>query len=350
MNFVLKEEFKSENQKCTHDSMDAYQETVRTVLEAGSYKPNRTAVDTVSSFGRRIRVDLSTGFPLVTTKDMSGARWDSIVQEFLWYLSGDAHVRELQEETSIWDPWADENGRVETSYARFWRRFPIPESRVEGEAWPDATHDHVTAEGTFDQLSYVVDRLRESPESRRLVVSAWHPANAAASSLPPCPYTFVFSVQSGDLNLHLTQRSADLGVGVPFDVATHSLLLIAVADRVGLSPGTLTAALVDAHVYCGGGDRGQWYADNLDVVQSRVRAADGPAELRRVSDWIEENAPPESTTGRDHIPRLLEQLARTPYDSPTVEIDPVPLDELERSHISLHDYDHADPIRFAVAQ
>ncbi|MWG35963.1 thymidylate synthase [Halomarina oriensis] len=184
--------------------MHAYLDLVRRVLATGGYKPNRTGVDTVSAFGQHYRVDLQEGFPLLTTKDLSGFRWDSLVHELLWYLSGAEHIRSLREETGIWDAWADDDGRLDTAYGRFWRRYPVPDSGLEGESWPEDAHRWTQAdEGgrSFDQLQYVLDTLREHPNSRRIVVNAWHPANAAVSTLPPCHYTFVFNVQGDRLNL-----------------------------------------------------------------------------------------------------------------------------------------------------
>ena len=224
--------------------MQQYLELVDTVLSDGTYKPNRTGVDTISSFSEHYEVDLQDGYPLLTTKEMDGYRWNSLLHEVCWYLSGEEHIRELREETKIWDAWADDEGRLDTAYGRFWRRYPIPEddAQLEGETWPDAAHRWVTEEAdgrrTFDQLQYVIDTLAESPNSRRLVVNAWHPANAAVSTLPPCHYTFVFNVQGDRLNCHLTQRSGDTALGIPFNIAAYSLLTKVIAQQTGFEPGT----------------------------------------------------------------------------------------------------------------
>ena len=335
--------------------MQPYLDTVEGVLRDGTYKPNRTGVDTISGFSRGYEVDLADGFPLVTTKDLSGFRWNSLVHEFLWYLSGVEHIRELQEETSIWDAWADEEGRVETAYGRFWRRFPVPEAGLAGEAWPEEGHRWVSddEEGrTFDQLQYVLDTLRESPESRRLVVNAWHPANAAVSTLPPCHYTCVFNVQGDRLNLHLTQRSGDLALGVPFNVAAYALLLTVVAQRTGFEPGRVAHDIVDAHVYCGTGQRGSWYDETLDQLQSKLTAAGRSGEYREVADWIERTAPaePEGTQRQDHVPGLLRQLSREPRDRPEIQVEDVPIEQLSFDDITLRGYDPAPGISFAVAE
>ncbi|MFC6725626.1 thymidylate synthase, partial [Halobium palmae] len=243
--------------------MDVYLDLVSDVLTGGEHKPNRTGVDAVATFGQFYEIDLREGFPLLTTKRMDGFRWDSMIHELLWYLSGEEHVRGLREKTGIWDEWADEEGRLDTAYGRFWRRYPIPESGLDGESWPDDAGRWVNEdERTFDQIQYVLDTLRENPHSRRMVVNAWHPANATVSTLPPCHYTFVLNVQGdGTLNLHLTQRSGDVALGIPFNIAAYSLLAHIVAGRTGFELGSFAHTVVDAHVYCGAGDRGAWYAD-----------------------------------------------------------------------------------------
>jgi len=341
--------------------MKEYLDLVAETLAEGTHKPNRTGVDTISSFSRAYTVDLADGFPLLTTKKLDGARWNSLVHEFLWYLSGEEHVRNLREHTSIWDAWADGEGRLDTAYGRFWRRYPGPEAdaMLDGEAWPDDANRWVTVEATddggerrvFDQLAYAIDTLRERPNSRRIVVNAWHPANAAVSTLPPCHYTFVFNVQGDRLNLHLTQRSGDIALGVPFNLAAYALLATVVAGRTGFEPGTFAHTIVDAHVYCGTGARGDWYADNLPALRERVAAADG-RDYRDVRDWLESTAPsePDAEEGHDHVPGLLEQLSREPRERPRVEVADRPLDELTADDISLHGYDSAPGLRFAVAE
>jgi len=332
--------------------MQQYLDLVADTLAGGGHKPNRTGVDTIASFSQQYRIDLQEGFPLLTTKDLSGFRWNSLIHEFRWYLSGEEHIRNLREETGIWDAWADEQGRLDTAYGRFWRRFPAPEEGLDGEAWPDDDHRWRNDDGTFDQIQYVVDTLKESPNSRRLVVSAWHPANAAVSTLPPCHYTFVFNVQGDQLNCHLTQRSGDIALGVPFNIAAYSLLTHAVAQETGFEVGEFGHTVVDAHVYCGEGDRGDWYADNLDRLQERLAAVDDREAYLAVRDWLETEAPDETeeTDGYDHVPGLLTQLSREPRSRPHIEIADKPLDDLEFDDIELTDYDPADGISFAVAE
>lgn len=351
----------------TQCTMQQYLDLVDSILRTGTYKPNRTGVDTVAAFSQHYTVDLSDGFPLLTTKDLSGFRWNSLIHELLWYLSGEEHIRTLREETGIWDAWADENGGLETAYGRFWRRYPVPDgdARLEGEQWPDDAHRWVTEEEAttqggrrlvFDQLQYVVDTLRENPQSRRLVVNAWHPANAADSTLPPCHYTFVFNVQGDRLNCHLTQRSGDVALGIPFNVAAYALLTHAVANRTGFDVGTFGHAVVDAHAYCGRGARGEWYADNLGDLQDRLRAVEEREEYRDVADWLAATAPAEDIDVAagdkpyDHVPNLLRQCARPPRDRPRIEVADRPLDELEFDDFQLSDYDPAPGLDFAVAE
>ena len=342
--------------------MRQYLELVDDALATGTHKPNRTGVDTIATFSGQYTVDLAAGFPLLTTKRMDGYRWNSLIHEVLWYLSGEEHVRNLREETAIWDAWADDEGRLDTAYGRFWRRYPVPgeADALPGETWPDDAHRWVTVETdadgterrTFDQIAYVLDTLRENPRSRRMVVNAWHPANAAVSTLPPCHYTFVVTVQGDRLNLHLTQRSGDIALGVPFNIAAYALLANALAGRTGFEVGEFGHTVVDAHVYCGRGERGEWYADHLPALQRRLADVETDAGYREVRAWLEATAPAEADgeAGYDHVPGLLEQLSRTPRERPQIEIADVPLDELTYDDVELVDYDCAEGISFAVAE
>jgi len=330
--------------------MRQYQSLVADTLGGGTHKPNRTGVDTVAAFSQHYEIDLKEGFPLLTTKDLSGFRWNSLIHEFLWYLSGEEHIRNLSKETAIWDAWADDEGRLDTAYGRFWRRYPVPEEGLDGESWPDDTHRWINDEGTFDQIAYALDQLRENPHSRRIVVNAWHPANAAVSTLPPCHYTFVFNVQGDELNVHLTQRSGDIALGVPFNIAAYSLLAHAVAQRVGLEVGRFAHTVVDAHVYCGSGERGAWYGEHLPALQRRLDAVEDRSEYREIREWLVAQAPAEETENADHVPNLLEQLAREPRERPSISVTDKPLDELEFEDIRLSGYDPEPGLDFAVAE
>lgn len=340
--------------------MRQYHELVTDVLRNGTYKRNRTGVDTVASFSHHYEVDLADGYPLLTTKKLDGFRWNSLIHEFLWYLSGEEHIRNLREETSIWDAWADHEGHLDTAYGRFWRRFPVPEepARLPGESWPDDAHRWVTREAdgrrTFDQIAYVLDTLESNPNSRRMVVSAWHPANATQSTLPPCHYTFVCSVHGGELDVHLTQRSGDVALGVPFNLAAYSLLAQVLAAKTDFEVGSFGHTIVDAHVYCGTGDRGEWYADNLPELEQRLSAVEDRREYRDVREWLEASAPPEAEgeARYDHVPGLLTQLTRPPRERPRIEVDVPegPIENLSFEDVRLRDYDPAPGIEFAVAE
>jgi len=250
--------------------MQAYLDLVQHVLDHGERKINRTGVDTLSCFSQHYTVDISESFPLLTTKDMSGGVWNSLIYELLWYLSGEHHIREFEKHSKIWSSWADENRNLQTAYGRFWRRFPLPElsDRLPGEAWPDynAMQKYVREEEradlrftlNFDQIAYICDLLLNQPESRRMILSAWHPANAAVSLLPPCHAFVVFNVTGldeetgkGKLNCHLTQRSGDIGLGIPFNIASYSALTYILARATGHAPGSFSHTIVDAHIYCG---------------------------------------------------------------------------------------------------
>ncbi len=342
--------------------MRQYLDLVSNVLTDGTYKANRTDVDTVASFSHQYEVDLTNGFPLLTTKRMDGYRWNSLIHELLWYLSGEEHIRTLREETKIWDAWADDDGMLDTAYGRFWRRYPIPDDtgRIPGESWPDDTNPWTRVETAangeerrvFDQLQFVLDMLRDNPTSRRLVVNAWHPANAAVSTLPPCHYTFVITVQGGQLHLHLTQRSGDIALGVPFNLAAYSLLAHAIANRTKFEVGSFGHTIVDAHIYCGVGPRGEWYAENLGALQDRLAGVEDRRAYREIREWLTSEAPaePSDQTGYDHVPGLLTQLSREPRSRPQIEVADKPLDALMFDDIQLRAYDPAPGLEFAVAE
>ena len=214
--------------------MKEYLDLVKLVIDEGTHKKSRTGIDTISYFGAFYKVDLQKGFPLLTTKKVE---WKSLLKEVLWYLSGENHIRNLRQHTKIWDAWADENGRLQTAYGRFWRRFPVPESKavLDGEVYVDENHPFVHREEngslSFDQVGWVINEIKNNPNSRRLVISAWHPANAVISKLPPCHYTFTFNVNDGKLNCHLTQRSGDIALGIPFNLGAYSMLTQIIAQE-----------------------------------------------------------------------------------------------------------------------
>lgn len=329
--------------------MEEYHQLVRNTLLNGTYKPNRTGVDTIADFGYSYKIDISEGYPLLTTKDMSGGRWESLVHEFLWYLSGDHHIQELREHTGIWDKWATD-GALETAYGRFWRQYPAPqeEHKLQGENWMDGSEEWANEDGTIDQLEYVVNLLNNGRHhSRRLVVSAWHPANATTSLLPPCHFTYVCNVQDGKLNVHLTQRSGDIAVGIPFNIASYALLTRLLAKQTGFDVGEFHHTIVDAHIYCGGSERGEWYSNNLSTVQDLL-VDQGPQDAL---DFILQEAPEEENLHEDHIPNLLRQLLREPREWPSLTLsEDVTIDNITRDNVELSDYHPHPSLQFYVAE
>jgi len=232
--------------------MQQYINLVQTVLSNGTLKSNRTGIDTLSYFAYPFRHDLADGFPLLTTKKMSNKLWNSIVEELLWFIGGESHIRNFREKSKIWNAWADEDGNLQTAYGFYWRHFPTTggemiDFRNNGDITVDERGSMVT---NFDQLGYCIEQLKTNPNSRRLVVSAWEPYNAHKSKLPPCHLLYIFNVQNGRLCLHLTMRSVDCGLGICFNIASYALLMHIVARETGLTPGVLSIMLVDAHIYC----------------------------------------------------------------------------------------------------
>ena len=209
--------------------MQTYHELLERILLSGTRKSDRTGVGTLSLFGHQMRFDLQAGFPLITTKKV---HLRSIIHELLWFLKGDTNIRYLQEnKVSIWNEWADENGDLGRVYGAQWR------------AWR-------TADGkTIDQISKVIEQIKRDPNSRRLLVVAYNPGEVDAMALPPCHAFFQFYVGEGKLSCQLYQRSADVFLGVPFNIASYALLTMMVAQITGLAPGDFVHTLGDAHLY-----------------------------------------------------------------------------------------------------
>lgn len=278
--------------------MKEYLDLVKLVIDKGTPKKTRTGVDTISYFGAFYKVDLNKGFPLLTTKKM---HWNSLLHEVLWYLSGEDHIRNLKNHTKIWDAWADEDGNLETAYGYYWRHFPSAKKNKNGE-W-------VVTE--VDQIKYIIDEIGRNPNSRRLVVNAWEPGNATTSKLPPCHYTFAFNVNNGKLNCHLTQRSGDIALGIPFNLAAYALLTQIIAQQTGLELGEFAHTIIDAHIY----------------VASKDSA----------------------TASFDHLEGLKEQIKREPLPLSKLKIAKKPIDELTFDDFELINYQHHDKIKFEVA-
>ena len=209
--------------------MRQYLELMERILKEGVDKRDRTGTGTLSVFGHQMRFDLGDGFPLVTTKKL---HLKSIVHELLWFLAGDTNVKYLNEHgVTIWDEWADASGELGPVYGRQWRSWPTPDG------------------GVIDQIANVVSAIRRNPDSRRLIVTAWNPADVDKMALPPCHCLFQFYVADGRLSCQLYQRSADAFLGVPFNIASYALLTLMVAQVSGLDAGEFVHTLGDAHLY-----------------------------------------------------------------------------------------------------
>ncbi|MEJ3403408.1 thymidylate synthase [Rathayibacter sp. YIM 133350] len=259
-----------------------YEDLLRDVLEHGTQKSDRTGTGTRSVFGRQLRFDLSESFPLITTKRV---HFKSIAYELLWFLRGESNVAWLRENgVSIWDEWADASGELGPVYGVQWRSWPTPSG------------------GHIDQISQVLNDIRATPDSRRLIVSAWNPADIPDMALAPCHALFQFYVADGKLSCQLYQRSGDLFLGVPFNIASYALLTLMVAAQTGLEPGEFVWTGGDCHIY-----------DN-------------------------------------HVEQVREQLTREPFPYPRVRLAPRDsLFDYTYDDIELLDYQHHPAIRAAVA-
>ncbi|HEY1630164.1 MAG TPA: thymidylate synthase [Rhizomicrobium sp.] len=239
--------------------MRQYHDLMERVLRTGVEKRDRTGTGTLSIFGHQMRFDLAEGFPLLTTKKLFTK---AIVHELLWFLAGDTNVRYLQQHgVGIWDEWADANGELGPVYGHQWR------------SWPVCDQDGGNG-GTIDQIANLIADIKRNPDSRRLIVTAWNPADVPKMALPPCHCLFQFYVAGGKLSCQLYQRSADIFLGVPFNIASYALLTMMVAQVTGLEPGEFIHAFGDAHLYL------------------------------------------------NHLDQAREQLTRRPYPLPTIRINP----------------------------
>ncbi|MGN6761864.1 MAG: thymidylate synthase [Leifsonia sp.] len=260
-----------------------YEDLLRDVLANGTHKSDRTGTGTRSVFGRQLRFDLADGFPLITTKRV---HFKSIAYELLWFLRGESNVGWLRENgVTIWDEWADANGELGPVYGVQWRSWPAPDGR------------HI------DQIQQVVDTLRSDPDSRRIIVSAWNVAEIPDMALAPCHAFFQFYVADGRLSCQLYQRSADMFLGVPFNIASYALLTMMVAQQVGLEPGEFVWTGGDVHIY-----------DN-------------------------------------HVVQVNEQLTRDPYPAPRLRFTRKPdsIFDYRFEDFAVEDYQHHPAIRAAVA-
>ena len=260
-----------------------YEDLLAEVMAEGAQKGDRTGTGTRSVFGRQLRYDLSESFPLITTKRV---HFKSVALELLWFLRGDSNVRWLQERgVKIWDEWADEDGELGPVYGVQWRSWPTPDG------------------GQIDQIARVVESLKTTPDSRRHIVTAWNPAEVDQMALPPCHAMFQFYVADGKLSCQLYQRSADLFLGVPFNIASYALLTLMVAQQTGLEPGEFVWTGGDCHIYS------------------------------------------------NHEDQVREQLSREPYPYPQLVLRRTPQDifSYELEDFELVDYQHHPTIKAPIA-
>lgn len=259
--------------------MQQYLDLINHILKEGVRKEDRTGTGTISVFGYQMRFDLEKGFPLITTKKV---HLRSIIHELLWFLKGDTNIKYLKEnKVSIWDEWADENGELGPVYGYQWR------------SWPDR-------DGTsIDQIAQVIDQIKKNPDSRRLIVSAWNVADVNKMALPPCHAFFQFYVAEGRLSCQLYQRSADVFLGVPFNIASYALLTMMVAQVTGLKPGEFVHSFGDTHLYL----------NHLDQAKLQVSRTPKPLpvmrinpEVKNITDFTYEDFSLEQYEPHPHIP------------------------------------------------
>ncbi len=238
--------------------MKQYIDLINRVLNEGMFKEDRTGTGTLSVFGHQMRFNLEEGFPLLTTKKL---HLKSIIYELLWFLQGSTNVKYLQEHgVRIWNEWADENGELGPVYGHQWR------------SWPDYNG------GTIDQIANVVEMIKKTPDSRRLIVSAWNVAEVDQMALPPCHTLFQFYVADGRLSLQLYQRSADIFLGVPFNIASYALLLMMVAQVAGLKAGDFVHTLGDAHIY----------KNHLEQVKIQIQRNPRPLPTMKINPEVKD--------------------------------------------------------------
>ena len=263
--------------------MRQYLDLMRRILDEGVRKDDRTGTGTLSVFGHQMRFDLGAGFPLLTTKKLHVR---SIFHELLWFLRGDTNIRWLNErKVTIWDEWADENGDLGPVYGAQWRSWPAGDG------------------STVDQIARVIEEIRTNPDSRRLIVSAWNVADLPKMALPPCHLLFQFHVADGRLSCQLYQRSADVFLGVPFNIASYALLTHMIAHVTGLKPGEFVHTLGDAHLYL----------NHLDQAREQLRRDPRPLprlrlarEVTDIDDFVFEDF---VITGYDPHPHIRAEVA-----------------------------------------
>ncbi len=236
--------------------MRQYLDLMERILAEGVEKRDRTGTGTLSVFGHQMRFDLAAGFPLLTTKKL---HLKSIIYELLWFLAGDTNIGYLRDHgVSIWDEWADEHGDLGPVYGRQWRSWPAPEGRA------------------IDQIANVIGAIRRNPDSRRLIVTAWNPADVDRMALPPCHCLFQFYAANGRLSCQLYQRSADVFLGVPFNIASYALLTMMAAQVCGLAPGDFIHTFGDAHLYL----------NHIDQARLQLKRPPRPLPVMRINPAV----------------------------------------------------------------
>jgi thymidylate synthase len=263
--------------------MRQYLDLMRRALDDGARKSDRTGTGTLSVFGHQMRFDLAQGFPLTTTKKLS---LKAIIHELLWFLAGDTNIRALNEKgVTIWDEWADSSGELGPIYGKQWRSWTAPDGRV------------------IDQISDVVEQIRKNPDSRRLIVTAWNPADLDKMALAPCHCLFQFYVADGRLSCQLYQRSGDIFLGVPFNIASYALLTMMVAQVTGLRAGEFVHTFGDAHLYL----------NHLDQAREQLKRSPRPlpkmlinADVHSLFDFVYEDF---SLVGYDPHPHIKAEVA-----------------------------------------
>lgn len=244
--------------------MKQYHDYLQHILANGVDKGDRTGTGTRSIFGYQMRFDLSKGFPLLTTKKV---HFPSILHELIWFLRGDTNIKYLNDNgVTIWDEWADENGDLGPVYGKQWRSWP--NTVIEPD--PEGRHAGYQVDKPIDQIKWVIDEIKRNPNSRRLIVSAWNPAEVDQMALPPCHLLFQFYVAEGKLSCQLYQRSADSFLGVPFNIASYALLVEIIARLTGLKPGEFIHTIGDGHIY------------NNHMVQVKQLLSREPKKLPRI--------------------------------------------------------------------
>lgn len=271
-------------------NMKQYLSLVEEILANGEKKDDRTGTGTISIFGVQRKYDLREGFPLLTTKKVL---FDGVLRELLWFLRGSTNINDdLKQHTPIWNAWADEQGELGPIYGYQWRK------------WPKITCDEKTGacgKTHIDQIQSAIDTIKNNPNSRRIIVSAWNVADVDRMALPPCHLLFQFYVVNGRLDCQLYQRSADVALGVPFNIASYAALMTMVAQECGLVPGVFTHTIGDAHIYL------------------------------------------------NHVEGLREQLKREPYSKPTLTVAKKPFGDLKFEDFKIENYTHHPFIKFKVA-